>query len=131
MSKIDSKLVKPVIAFGTAIAIDRFYFQERDLNSSMYFAGATAAGIYFGSIVGGMAPDMAYGILGNGKQVEERITEIALGSASAYALNKYVFKNDYSRDQMIYKLVAIAACDFVGELGSDLLAGRPLDFLIK
>ena len=128
MSNIDSNIVKSAIAGATAIAIDRYYFGERDIKSSLYFGGAVSAGIYAGTIIGPIAPDFAFGILGSGKQVEERIVEIGFGSASAYALNKYVFKNDYSRDQMLYKLGAIIVCDFVGELTSDLIAGRSLDF---
>ena len=122
-----SNFTKSIIAGSTAVIIDKYYFEERDMNRSLYFGGAVGVGVFIGGIAAPMAPDFNLGSIGL-KQIEERITEITFGGASAYILNKFVLKNDYSRDQMLYKLGAIALCDVVGELGSDLIAGRPLDY---
>ena len=122
-----SNFTKSIIAGATGVIIDKYYFEEREMNRSLYFGASVAAGVFIGTIASPMAPDFNLGSMGL-KQIEERITEITFGSASAYILNKFVLKNDYSRDQLLYKLGAIALCDVVEELGSDLIAGRPLDY---
>ena len=54
--------------------------------------------------------------MGNiGKALEGRIVEIAYGSAAAYALNRFVLKNEINRSDMMKKLGIICAADIVGE----------------
>jgi hypothetical protein len=119
-------VVKPLATAAAAFAIDKLYFKETDMKRSAMFAASVGAGVYIGSMVGQYAPDFQLPMLGSGKSAESRILEIALGGGAAYALNKYVLKNDYSRDDMLKRLGTIVVADFAGEIVADYVAGRPI-----
>jgi hypothetical protein len=123
-------IVKPVIAAGTAFAIDKFYFKEYDMKKSAMFAGCVGVGVFAGGMVADALPlESAFDILGNGKAIEARVMEIGVGAGLAYSLNKFVLKNDLSRDDLFKRLGTVVVCDIVGELGSDLIAGRTMSYL--
>lgn len=125
-NSVSLDLLKPLISGGAVVALDMFYLKEQNLNNSLIFGGAVAAGVYVGGMLGQYAPDISLPILGNGKGLEQRIVEIASGAGSAFVLNKYVMKNTSYRDDTMQKLGVIIVADLVGELASDVLAGRPL-----
>jgi hypothetical protein len=41
--------------------------------------------------------------------------EIGLGSGAAYAMNKYVLKNDYNSANLLTRLGIVVVADIVGE----------------
>ena len=117
-------VAKPLFAGITAGLADRFIMKNPDLTSNMYFAGAVGAGIFAVSwvepIVSKAVP--THTPIGHiGKALEGRILEIACGSASAYAVNHYVLKNEYNVDNLMYKLAIIAGSDLVGEAVCEML----------
>jgi hypothetical protein len=126
LSFIDNSIIKPAISGGTAFLIDKYYFKESNTQRSIYFAAAVGTGIAAGTIIGSAAPDFSLGVIGSGKAIESRIAEITLGTGAAYAINKFVLKNDFSRDQMMKRVGAIVVCDIAGEFASDFFAGRAL-----
>ena len=125
-NSISLDYLKPLIAGGVAIALDKFYLNEGNMNKSIMFGAATAAGVFGGTLLGPMAPDIQLPILGNGKGLEQRILEIGAGSGIAYGVNTYVLKNNSFRDEMIQKLGVIVVADLVSELAADFLGARPL-----
>jgi len=122
-----SSMVKSATGAGLAFAFDKFWFQERNFTNSAYFAGSVGLGLAVGGAVGAMAPDYDLGSFGSSKAIESRISEIIFGTGTAYLVNKFALKNDYSRNQLLEKLAVIAICDVVGELVSDAVAGREIN----
>ena len=123
---VSTDLLKPLIAGGVAIAADQFYLKQTDITKSLTFAGSVAAGIYAGTLIGNMAPDLQLPVLGSGKGLESRILEVGAGGGATYAVNKYILKNAVYKDEMIQRLGVILVCDLTAELACDFLAGRPL-----
>ena len=82
------------------------------------FGGAVAAGIVAVSPVEALvtAYSPTHTLIGKlGKGVEHRVMEITCGSAAAYALNRFVIKNEYTNRDLLYKLAIVAVADIVGE----------------
>lgn len=126
---MSNSYLKPLITGAVAVAGDKFIFQETDLNKSLYFGGAVALGTYAGNVVGSMLPAMIpSGGFVDGKTLEVRLAEVGVGAGGAYALNRYVLKNDYQYSQMMNKIALIAGSDFVAEYITDYLENRPLSF---
>ena len=123
---VSTDLLKPIIAAGVAFAADQFYLKQTDITKSLTFAGSVAAGIYGGTLIGNMAPDLQLPVLGSGKGLESRILEVGAGAGASYAVNTYILKNTYYRDDFIQRVGVIVVCDLVGELACDVLAARPL-----
>jgi hypothetical protein len=96
---------------------------------SVYFGSAVAIGTYAGNVVGSVLPAMIpSGGFVDGKTLEVRLAEVGVGAGSAYALNRFVLRNDYQYSQMLNKLALIAGADFVAEYVTDYLENRPLSF---
>jgi uncharacterized membrane protein YgaE (UPF0421/DUF939 family) len=64
----------------------------------------------------------------DGKTLELRLAEIGVGAGAGYAMNMYVFKNDYNQSAMLNKLAILASADFIAEYFTDYLQGRKLAF---
>jgi len=118
-------LAKPVVAGAVAYALDTMYFKTES-SRAIPFAAATAFGIYLGSISGMFIPDITMGFFPNGKSIEQRLVEIATGSASSYAINRFYLRNDFDSRQMMERVAAIAIADVAGEYAGDYIAGRPM-----
>ena len=118
-------VAKPLFAGITAGLADRLIMKNENLKSNLYFAGAVGGGIFAVSWVEPIASKAfpSHTPLGHvGKALEGRILEVACGSASAYALNAYVFKNEYTINDLMYKLAIVAGSDLVGETVCEFLA---------
>lgn len=120
--------MKPLITGGLVVAGDKFIFNEPDMIRSLYFGGATAAGVYGASLVANSLPNLGKVGFVDGKTLELRLAEIGLASGGGYVLNRYVLNNDFQYSQMMNKLLLIAGADFVGEYLSDYMENRPLSF---
>lgn len=117
-------VAKPLFAGITAAAAEHLLMKNNDIKSCVMFGGAVGAGVFGASSVGAIVGPMLHtstpmGALG--KNLEMRVIEIACGSASAYALNHFVLKNEYNTNNLLYKLAIVAGADFVGEAVCEML----------
>lgn len=127
-----SNNLKPIITAIVATAGDKYLLNQPDMNKSLYFGVAVGAGIYASSMITPMLPSSQGSIDGISlKTLETRLAEIGIGAGSAYAINRYVLKNELNRNDMMMKLALIGASDFVSEYLVDYLQGKPLSFLGK
>ena len=123
-SFISHAIVKPVVAGVAAGAMDHFVMGNPDLKRCGLFGGAVGLGIMAVSpvemIVSPYFPtNTPMGHIG--KALEGRIVEVACGSAAAYALNRFVLKNEYTSQDLLYKLAIVAAADIVAETFCELM----------
>jgi hypothetical protein len=121
--------MKPLIAAGAIVALDKYVLNQQNLNSSLYFGVAGAAGIYAAQMLVPMIPDQKSGSMIDPKTLEGRILEVGLGAGAVYGLNRFVLNNDLRPNDMAMKLAIIAGADFIAEYASDYLTGKPLSFL--
>ena len=129
MSTTTSDFIKPLVGAVTVMAIDKFILKNNNTNQTLYFGAAVGAGLYGAAIVTPLMPVLIpASTLSNGKTLEDRALEIASGSIGAYALNRYILKNDYNRSDMMTKIGIIAVGDFVGEYASDYMGSRQLSY---
>ena len=127
-----SILLKPIITAGIVVALDQYVMKTRNINESFYFGAAAAVGTYAGGMVAKAMPiDIGSGSYFDSKTVEMRVAEVAIGAGSGYAINRFVLKNEYNKNDLIMKLGIIAGSDFVAEYLTDYLAGRKLSFLTE
>jgi len=122
-------IIKPLATAGLVVALDQMVLNENNLNNSIIFGAAAAAGVYTGMMIGIALPDLSHSLpvfLGNGKGLLQRVAEVGFGTGIGYAVNKFVFKNTGYKEIMTNKLGVLVAADIGGEYISDFLAGRPL-----
>ena len=122
--------IKPLVGGAVAAGLDNMWLMNKNTTSNMYFGASVAVGLFASQIIEPLMPQIIpVSVLSNGKTVEDRIIEIGSGAASAYAINRYILKNDYNINDMYKKLAIIAASDIAGEYASDYMAGRALSYL--
>ena len=127
-SSIDT--VKIISTAASAYAINSFIMGETNNNKNMYLGLAAGIGAGVGSTVASFLPDMSTGtVLGNGKALMSRVSEIGVGVASSYAINNYVIRNVGYNENFVNKLIVLTAADVAGEYISDYVNGRALSFL--
>ena len=128
---IEMNLVHPLASAILAGYIDFMYLNSGSKMNSAYFGGAVGAGILVAGVAGDFIPNNSFNlpILGNGKGLEQRIIELTLASGGAYAVNKYILKNDLNTSSMMTKLGVIVAADIGGCWVADFLSGKPLTIL--
>lgn len=117
-------VAKPLVAGITAGIADHYVMKKTDLTSNLYFGAAVGGGIFAVSwvepLVSPYFPTKTpVGAIG--KALEGRIVEIALGSGAAFAMNRYVLKNDYTQKDLLMRLGIIAVADIIGETVCELL----------
>jgi hypothetical protein len=123
-SFLSHSIVKPVVAGVAAGLADHFVMGNPDLKRCAMFGGSVGLGIMAVSpvemIVSPYFPtNTPMGHIG--KALEGRIVEVACGSAAAYALNRFVLKNEYTSQDLMYKLAIVAAADIVSETLCELM----------
>ena len=121
---ITASLVKPLIGAGSIFLIDRFLLNNTNVKSNILFASSVGVGFFFSSSLGALVKNKfptstPLGALN--KNMECRIVEIVSGSGSAYVINNFILKNDYSCDQMLYKLGLIVVSDLIAETVSEII----------
>ena len=119
-----SILLKPIITAGIVVALDQYVMKTRNINESFYFGAG-------GMVAKAMPIDIGSGSYFDSKTVEMRVAEVAIGAGSGYAINRFVLKNEYNKNDLLMKLGIIAGADFVAEYLTDYLAGRKLSFLTE
>ena len=126
----NSAYLKPLITGAVAVAGDRFLLNQLDMNKSLYFGGAVAAGTFLGAMVGDSIPVVIPegGTYYDAKTLEQRLAEVGASAAAAYIINTQILKNDYQFSQMYPKLALIAGSDFIAEYIVDYYENRNLSF---
>ena len=126
----NSSYLKPLITGAVAVAGDRFLLNEQDMNKSLYFGAACAAGTFLGGMVGDLLPVVipAGATYYDAKTLEQRLAEVGIGAVSAYVINTQFLKNDFEFSQMYPKLALIAGSDFIAEYIVDYYENRALSF---
>ena len=95
LTGVNKDLFKPLAGAGIIFAIDKYYNKEQDYMRSAKLAGSVGVGFFIGGLVGQYAPDTEFELFfSNGRNVSERFFEILGGAGSAYALNKFILKNE-------------------------------------
>ena len=115
---ITASLVKPIIAASSIFLIDRFVLNNSNTKSNLLFASSVGVGIFFSSSLGALLKNhlpSSTPIGALNKNLESRMIEIVSGSGSAYLINNFILKNDYSYNQILYKLGLIVASDIIAE----------------
>ena len=71
----NSAYLKPLITGAVAVAGDKFLLNEQDMNKSLYFGAACAAGTFLGAMVGDSLPVVipAGGTYYDAKTLEQRL----------------------------------------------------------
>ena len=122
---------KPLVGGLTAIALDKMVLMQPNMQSSLYFGGAVGAGLLlvsmFDTKIPSFLPDIP-SIGASGETLSKRVLEITAGAGSAYAINRYVIKNDNNPQMMMKKLGVVIVSDFVGEYASDYFSSRALSY---
>jgi hypothetical protein len=121
---ITEAIAKPVISGITAAAAEYFIMGNQNVKKCAMFGGAVGVGIMAVSpvqiFVSPYFPTATP--MGKiGKILEGRILEIACGASAAYALNRFVLKNEYTNADLLYKLAIICAADIVGETACEVM----------
>ena len=123
---------KPLIGGIVAAAADKFVLQQGDMQKSLIFGATVAAALAVSTVVEGSIPSFLPDLtsLGSsGKTMSERVVEIAAGSLGAYAVNRYVLKNDTNPRDMMKKIGIVVVADIAGTYGSEYLNTQALTFL--
>jgi hypothetical protein len=126
-----SGYVKPLVAAATAVALDKMVLMNPNMNSSLYFGASVGGALFlvgmFDTNVPVFLPDIS-AIGASGATLSKRVAEITAGAGAAYAINKFVLKNDNSPQLMAKKLAVVIASDFAGEYASDYFSSRALSY---
>ena len=126
-----SGYVKPLVGAGVAIALDKFVLMNPNMQSSLYFGASVGGALFlvgmFDTNVPNFLPDIT-AIGADGATLSKRVAEITASSAAAYAINKFVMKNDNSPQLMMKKLAVVLASDFAGEYASYYFSSRALSY---
>ena len=123
-SLLSHAVVKPVVAGVVAGLADHLIMKNADLKACAMFGGAVGAGIFATAWVEPLATKLfpTKTLVGSaGKALEGRIVEIACASASAYALNRFVLKNEINPNNLMMKLGIVIGADLAGETLSQII----------
>ena len=131
MSMMSSPLyVKPVATGAIAAALDKYVLLQPDMKKSLYFGGSVALGSVAATLTAPLVPNVVPiemdGI--DGKTLTGRVVEVGLSTGSSWAINKYLLKNEVSREDWTKRVGVIAASSFLGEYVSDYMTGQPLSY---
>lgn len=124
-SSINPIVLKSLISVPIAYILDQKVLKEGDMYSSAYFASSVGAGIYVGTTFGATVASYVPSVPASYTGLAERVSEIGLGSASSWALNKFVLKNE-KYGTGVSRVAVIAAADIASSLIVDYLNGQPL-----
>ena len=91
---MNSTIAKPALMGLYAMAIDKFYLGEQDMNRTLYFGAACAAGNYASNWVTPIVNPLVKSIpslsssLYETKTLTDRIVEVGSSAGTVYVLNK-------------------------------------------
>ena len=122
MSK--NSLVKPFAAGAIAYGVQNYYLNKGS-QQAMYFGASVAAGQYVADM---FSPTIKSTLGTSAGSLMEKVAEIGSAGAAAYALNKYLLKNESYRDNMTQDLACVIVANVGSELIDDFFAGRQLNY---
>ena len=126
-SSIDPLLLKSLIAGAVVFVVDNKVLKDADMYGSAYIAAASSVGIYAGSKLGAkLVPNITPNP--SEQNIIERVAEIGVGVTTAYALNRFILKND-AYGTTTKRIGAIVLADIVSTLAVEYLNGQPLMIL--
>lgn len=132
MQSTNNSILRPACVAGVAVAIDKFYFGENNLQSNAIFGASVASGVYLSEIVAPMIPNMPSpnGDLVNGKMLMDRVAEVGSSILIGYSVNRFLLRNDkYASDEMYERLGTILVADVAGTYLAEYINGQPLGYL--
>lgn len=124
MNSSKSSMIKPLAGAGVAYAVQKFYL-NKDQTQAMYFGASVGAGMYVAEMVSPMLKPALGATAGS---LVEKVVELGSSAGSAYALNKYVLKNESYRDNMMNDLGTIVVANVASEFIDDFFSNRQLDY---
>ena len=132
---MNASYVKPAAAAGVVFLLDKFVLNNPDQTASLYFAGASGAGVLAAGLLSPYLPDLSKTVTTtafyNANTVEQRLLEIGLCAGIGYGINHFVLKNSsYNNEDITKRLMVIAAADFIAEYLTDYATAQPLSYLI-
>jgi hypothetical protein len=101
------------------------------MKKSLYFGGSVAVGSVAASVLAPNLPNVIpfdLGAFADRKTLSGRVMEVGLCSGAAWSINKYLLKNDISREDWTRRLAVVLASGFIGEYVSDYLNGKPMSY---
>lgn len=116
---IQKAFIKPLIS-GSLCAFASHFALNEPLQKAMVFGGSAGMGIFGFSLVSesiaAFLPTQT-GVAGLAVSLEMRVIEVVLGSASVWAVDKYVTKNNIilGYPDMMTRVAIIAASDIAAE----------------
>ena len=122
-SLVSSNVVKPLVGGAIAFAADTYILKNTDMKSALMFGGVVAGSFFMASTVGLMVEPLlpTSTSFSLSKTLESRIIEITVASGSAYAINTYLLKNEFNKQNYMYKLAIIVGADLVSETVEEMI----------
>ena len=117
------------IAIGSLLAAgaDRMILRNESTQENITFGAsvgiAFAVAPYVNSYLPNLIPSSSLPTGYNGLTIEQRVSEILIGSATGYALNRFGFYNDFNPSDMLMKLGIIVGVDVLATYGSEAMNG--------
>jgi hypothetical protein len=124
-------MIKPVATGAVAVALDKYVLMQPDMKKSLYFGGSVAIGSVAASVLAPNLPNVIpidLGAFADKKTLSGRVMEVGLCSGAAWGINKYLLKNDITREDWTKRLGVVLASGFIGEYVSDYLTGKPMSY---
>ena len=123
--------LKPFLVGGAIVALDNFFLNQQNMNSSLYFGVAGVAGIFAAQLLVPMLPNNqgTFSDMVDTKTLETRVLEVGLGTGATFAINKFVLNNDIRPNDLLQKAGVIVAAKFISEYIYDYVNKRALCFL--
>ena len=124
-SYLSHAVAKPVFAGLTAAVADHFVMKQPDFKKNALFGASVGGGIFAVSwvepLVSHASPTHTPISSTLVKGLEGRVIEVILGAGSAWCVNKYIAKNDYTSQDMMMRLAIVVGADLVGETVCELM----------
>ena len=127
MNSVNSVTIKSVVGGILAFAIDKYVFNEEELNNSIMLGVSTVVGIYAGDLLSSTIPDNLKIPFINGKKLEGDILEILGAGTITYGVNSIINK-PIPIGIMTEKLGTIILSDVIATYATEYLLGQALSF---
>ena len=125
----NDQIVKALSATTIAFLLDKYYYEVKNTQGSLMYAGGVGLSMFIGNYLAQQTPEMYdLGQLTENKSVDFRIMEVAYASLSSYILNDKVIQNKfYSKPGEA--ILQIALYDIASEYISDYILGNNISYL--
>ena len=131
-SSSGSYLVRPAVAGVVSALLENKLMGEKNMTKNGQFGLAVGAGVALADSIAASLPVMpGLGTTASGKEVSTRLTEVVLGTSSAFVLNRYVlgsYGSEYSTfaQDLGQRFAIVAAADVVSNVILDVIHAKPM-----